>query len=1195
MGRWSYITIAGRQGRALTIISAYRVTKSSISEAGANTSFFQQYHFLRLSGHQHPDPRKTFLRDLGAIIRSLRQNPLHHIILLLDANESTSSPNDFTKWISSHHLNDPYTLRHGFDEPATHSRGSKRIDYILVSDGVLDHVTATGILPFDEIVTSDHRAFYMDVNLEALLLTTPQFLQAGTPRGIHSHNPKTLQYLARNLEQFLLSSNIEARLNSLVHSTAPPDMTIVNTIDSELTQALLHFDSECQRFSNVPWSPVLRDAHHTVKYWTLWLTEYKTHSDRSDQRLALDLGILDPEFPKLRTVIHRLRHASRQYRQVLVEADQHRIEHLKNLQSLHLLSDDPAAAKAVKGILQHEKQSNIFSHLRALQGKNKSGALSSISYPNPTSPDDWLTTDDPETMEELLLARNTAHFSQADRTPFATAPLKTIFGPNGTNDASQQLLNKTFDIDSLPVDAATKSILHSIRRICPADTICSAIDSKDMESGYRVWRESTTTSPTGIHLGIDKAIIKLPRPEDQPSLASRFFAIRADLILLCLRTGEPLDRWTHVNNMMIEKKPGVNRIDKLRVIHLMESDFNLLNGIFWSRRAIPAAELSQQLGFVNGAYRKNFQATDPLFQKQTCYNISRLTRTDAVYFDCDAKSNFDRIVLLLSSLIAQQYGMPKSYCDLYLTSMRRVRYHIKTRLGISSRFYTTDDITSMHGPGQGSRSGASIWSLTSCQLLHLMSSQAHGMTFHNPTRTTTFAQPMIAFADDKTGITNDFLHNLAGRTKPKFLLRHAQRDAELWNSLLYSTGGKLEYKKCFVYAALWIFDGEGVPMFKPRNENNFPFILRDIESDVPISILHKQCHAPHKTLGAMTNPAAVYSAEEDRLLRKSKEYARVAACCHISIDTAWTFHRSIFIPGMTSTGPTSALFLKDCIKIQAPLVSALLPKMSIPATFPRELVFGPTHLMGLGLQHLDISTNTWKVHFVLSHLRTPRPTGNLIVIYLQLAQLVSGLSQPLLETPTEAIPHLREEKWLCSLLEFLRKSRAGIYSPHFLPKSPHRTNDLYLMDYALSLSLSPRDICQINRCRLFLRVETLSDICNATGTKIAQNTHELHHCFRSRILWPRQTRPGKQHLRTWRRFIQHFCRSPDTLTLRQPLGSWTHPTPRLWNNYVSLSQGIGYTRHHNELWTTTILTRSLRRGGWTSDCLLYTSPSPRDS
>ena len=122
----------------------------------------------------------------------------------MDANES--SHNDFTTWISSHDLNHPFTLRHGFDEPATHSRGSKKIDYILVTDGVLDHVTANGILPFDKIVTSDHRALYLDVNLEALLLTTPQFLQAGTPRGIQSHNPQTLQYLAKHLDHFVQQS-----------------------------------------------------------------------------------------------------------------------------------------------------------------------------------------------------------------------------------------------------------------------------------------------------------------------------------------------------------------------------------------------------------------------------------------------------------------------------------------------------------------------------------------------------------------------------------------------------------------------------------------------------------------------------------------------------------------------------------------------------------------------------------------------------------------------------------------------------------------------------------------------------------------------------------------------------------------------------------------------------------------------------
>jgi len=50
--------------------------------------------------------------------------------------------------------------------------------------------------------------------------------------------------------------------------------------------------------------------------------------------------------------------------------------------------------------------------------------------------------------------------------------------------------------------------------------------------------------------------------------------------------------------------------------------------------------------------------------------------------------------------------------------------------------------------------------------------------------------------------------------------------------LLYTTGGKLELKKCFYYPILWHFDDEGIPS------------LMDFEEDQPITIISSENQAP---------------------------------------------------------------------------------------------------------------------------------------------------------------------------------------------------------------------------------------------------------------------------------------------------------------------------------------------------------------
>jgi hypothetical protein len=51
--------------------------------------------------------------------------------------------------------------KHGTDNvPPTHEPGSKVIDYVLVLEGLLPHITSIRMLSQDAVFASDHRAFF---------------------------------------------------------------------------------------------------------------------------------------------------------------------------------------------------------------------------------------------------------------------------------------------------------------------------------------------------------------------------------------------------------------------------------------------------------------------------------------------------------------------------------------------------------------------------------------------------------------------------------------------------------------------------------------------------------------------------------------------------------------------------------------------------------------------------------------------------------------------------------------------------------------------------------------------------------------------------------------------------------------------------------------------------------------------------
>jgi hypothetical protein len=212
MGRWNEIVISGRKGKGVVVIPAYRVCKNSTATAGPTTSFAQQWHILRRAGDKTPDPRKRFIKDLEKRVSKATREK-QGVIVMLDANESLQHfNNDFTKWVRESGLVDIHVHRHGTEgEPATHTRGKNRIDYMHISQDLVEFVSAAGILPFKTFSKSDHRALFMDIDLDCYLGGRLSDTALATRRGLTSNDPRAVRKYWAELEDFLHRSKIEQR------------------------------------------------------------------------------------------------------------------------------------------------------------------------------------------------------------------------------------------------------------------------------------------------------------------------------------------------------------------------------------------------------------------------------------------------------------------------------------------------------------------------------------------------------------------------------------------------------------------------------------------------------------------------------------------------------------------------------------------------------------------------------------------------------------------------------------------------------------------------------------------------------------------------------------------------------------------------------------------------------------------------
>lgn len=208
----------------------------------------------------------------------------------------------------------------------------------------------------------------------------------------------------------------------------------------------------------------------------------------------------------------------------------------------------------------------------------------------------------------------------------------------------------------------------TLLQFCKTNTTLNSIPyditPEDFSGKIKSWRESTTTSPSGRHLGRYKTLYaKFPIPPDitpdinVSALRMEFETKQKDIqtaivtiINYCLRTGYALKRWHNIVNAMIFKETGNYKIHRLQVIHIYEADFNLIMAVKSWRQLLQYASSHNLISDGLFGCRPGREAQSLTSQEELQYDISFTTRRSAFHFNNHAKSCYDRIVLALASL-----------------------------------------------------------------------------------------------------------------------------------------------------------------------------------------------------------------------------------------------------------------------------------------------------------------------------------------------------------------------------------------------------------------------------------------------------------------------------------------------------------------------------------------------------------------
>jgi hypothetical protein len=171
----------------------------------------------------------------------------------------------------------------------------------------------------------------------------------------------------------------------------------------------------------------------------------------------------------------------------------------------------------------------------------------------------------------------------------------------------------------------------------------------------------------------------------------------------------------------------------LRVIHILEANYNLALKEIFGRRLLWNCEDYGKLGDVQDGFRKGRSTIRTLLLNEIINDYNKRLRINNFVGMTDISGCFDRIVAPVISLLNRKNGCPQEAVSMHATTLEKAKYHLKTKQGITTTSYSHSEDTPIYGNGQGAGDSPSQWCQQSTMLFDLYSEQYRRPTGINTT------------------------------------------------------------------------------------------------------------------------------------------------------------------------------------------------------------------------------------------------------------------------------------------------------------------------------------------------------------------------------------------------------------------------------------------------------------------------------
>ena len=1193
LGRWSFVRLRGKQFRPtapsmdglqdeptegpsqdLIVISAYRPNPPGDGEstvwAQHRLYFNERQHVQGTDGRKRQrriNPRTAFVTDLVTAIRQWRSEGCE-IILGVDANEDLSSlgPTSFRYKLQQAGMTEAILQRHGPKTVATYQRNTKNqpIDGIFTSSGV--SVLLGGYYGFDEFFDCDHRGLWIDINLHETLGGYSPQKSSFKARKLNLNDSSAVRRYLRYTHQAYREYDIQARIKKIDRRLrlnggifTPSLLRKYNCLHQQMYTIRRKAEDQCRKLSmgKVPWSPQMQAFWDRLSLWKILIKgRLKCRvSSRKVRRLMKKTG--RPEAWKKSTT--DLQECLKLERQAYKEAKRtSAVKWRRDYISVQVKVSKKKKWRSRQARerflrLRRMKQREEARRRRRAQGKGSRGGLRAIQVEHTTASGQKITRTikDRKLVEEGCMNENRARYDQT-RAPHATPPMQeplySSFTGATAESNSKALLEGRYHIPD-ELDPSTQAFLGQCRFAPTHAEVPVEITTEDHVAYWSKNPENKGSEPHGLHNGHFKAGIQSATIAECDALFRN----------IPLSTGMVPLNWRNLMNFAIEKKAGDLRLEKMRTIQLMNSEYQA-NTKKLGRTAMYNAEMNQLIPSGQCGSRARHQAIDLAWSKRMVWDLLILQRRSAGWISNDAKSCFDRVVHWIAILALLRFGLTWRALTMMFNTLATSKHRVRTGFGDSTAVFQPPSDVPFQGCGQGNGAGPAIWVAISSILITMMDAAGYGFECLTTLESKLVTAQCFCFVDDTDVIEASSTVDQSGES----IFPSVQQAATLWARGIRATGGAINPDKSF----WWLIDFEWnssqgrwtfrtKKQMEPELELQIPGLTGELEA-----LRRLDPNEAEKTLGVMMAPLENEAAQE--------QYYRDIATKWAENLRPGTLHKYDVIPLIKTTVmksleypmPLSTLSESTWVSIISPILQVCLPKAGVCRNFPRAAVLAPMKLQGLDIPHPFGLQICHHLTVLLKHSANNTSAGEYLDANLQAHQLETGTSYGLLQQDYSNTAILSSDTWLKRVWHELEAldTYVAFDSPAL---DLHCEGDSLLMELFMDAAVDQDVLLWLNWCRLYLRVSTVSDLLTADGSHIRNSVWhgQRDDTFRSTYHWPRTVRPTTRHWETWRQVLSStlLLSHGPSHPLRSPLGRWSD-SPDRWNWLFSPTTGFLFHR-----------------------------------